>query len=77
MGPGGRKPCIMQTAGYKEKQEPPDCQEATYFGLIKKGGKGHKSPVSECNMLLIMPSYNKIIIKLAMQIRSTHHALMP
>ena len=36
MRPDGRKPCIMHTEASmgKEKQEPPYCQETTYFGVI-------------------------------------------
>ena len=43
----------------------------------KKGGKGHESPASKCNLSSLCPHYNKIITKLLMHIRSIHHALTP
>ena len=66
----------------KERQEPPDWQETTHFGVIyvleadKEGGKRRESPASECNLLLIT-CYTLITVKLALQTRSSHHALTP
>lgn len=45
----------------RQKQELPDWQETTHFGVtrileVKKGGRRWESPASEYNILLITPS---------------------